>query len=448
MSKVRARPETGTLYLDFFYRGVRCREQTALPDTAQNRRRVQSLLHRVQKDIAQGMFDYATVFPGSPRAKRFAAPSTGSAPAPLVAFSSEGHSLRVTTPLFADFAEQWFLEMSPQWRRLHRACVRAVLDKNLLPTFGSRLVGEITKADVLAFRAQVAQLPGRKGTLGHARINKIMCFLRQILNEAADRFDLPPAYRGVKPLKQKKADVRPFSLDEVNRILTAVRPDYRNYLITRFFTGMRTGEINGLQWKSIDLERNLILVRETLVAGEVEEDAKNRSSLRDIPMQPMVREAIDAQLEQRDPEVPWVFSTRAGGPIDGHNFTNRVWYPLLRYLGLDKRRPYQTRHTAATLMLAAGENPEWIARTLGHANTDMLFRVYSRYVPNLTRQDGRAFAGLLHSRLATEKDAAPALATASALDAMSPDELKAALARLLKKKSLTTRRSAVTTQPE
>ncbi|HET9047729.1 MAG TPA: DUF3596 domain-containing protein [Chiayiivirga sp.] len=54
MSKVRARPETRTLYLDFFFQGVRCREQTALPDTAENRRRVQMLLNRIEKEIKQG----------------------------------------------------------------------------------------------------------------------------------------------------------------------------------------------------------------------------------------------------------------------------------------------------------------------------------------------------------------------------------------------------------
>ena len=48
------------------------------------------------------------------------------------------------------------------------------------------------------------------------------------------------------------------------------------------------------------------------------------------------------------------------------------------------------RHTAATLWLASGEAPEWIARQLGHTTTEMLFRVYSRYVPNLTRNDGSA----------------------------------------------------------
>jgi integrase len=55
------------------------------------------------------------------------------------------------------------------------------------------------------------------------------------------------------------------------------------------------------------------------------------------------------------------------------------------------------RHTAATLWLAAGESPEWIARQLGHTSTQMLFKVYSRYVPNLTRQDGSAIDRLLVS---------------------------------------------------
>lgn len=82
--------------------------------------------------------------------------------------------------------------------------------------------------------------------------------------------------------------------------------------------------------------------------------------------------------------------------------TKRVWYPLLSYLGLTKRRPYQTRHTAATLLLASGENPEWVARLLGHSSTEMLFNVYSRYIPNATRQDGSAFDRLIQQQTSSE----------------------------------------------
>jgi integrase len=69
------------------------------------------------------------------------------------------------------------------------------------------------------------------------------------------------------------------------------------------------------------------------------------------------------------------------------------------------------RHTAATLWLASGEAPEWIARQLGHSSTEMLFRVYSRYVPNLTRRDGSAIERLLATRFASgsaSNESAPA----------------------------------------
>lgn len=441
MVNVRARQDTGQLFLDFRYRGVRCREQTALADTPENRKRVEALAKRIQKEMQSGSFDYAAHFPSSPRADQFARPADASAAPALQEAVSVALAPTRDTPTFAEFANLWYLEMSPQWRALHRQGVREVLDKNLLPMFGARLVHTITKADVLAFRADLAKQPGRKGaTLGASRINKVMCFLRQILNEAADRFEFTPAFRSIKPLKQKRTDVQPFTLEEVQKILVTVRPDFRDYLTVRFFTGLRTGEINGLKWKNIDLERNLILVRETVVNGQETDGVKTDTSIRDIAMLPMVRAAIENRFKDRRLDCPWVFATSEGNPIDAHNFSNRVWYPLLRYLELEPRRPYQTRHTAATLMLAAGENPEWIAQVMGHSTTAMLFKVYSRFVPNLTRQDGQAFAGLVHSRLAgaTTKPAStppapPSDSEASALAALrdlSPDQLNALLSRL------------------
>lgn len=441
MVNVRARQDTGQLFLDFRYRGVRCREQTALADTPENRRRVEALAKRIQKEMQSGSFDYATHFPSSPRADQFTRPADASSALALQEAVSAALAPTRDTPTFTEFAELWFLEMSPQWSVLHRQGVRDVLDKNLLPTFGSRSVHTVTKADVLAFRAELAKQPGRKGaTLGASRINKVMCFLRQILNEAADRFEFIPAFRSIKPLKQKRTDVQPFTLEEVQKILDTVRPDFRDYLTVRFFTGLRTGEVNGLKWKHVDLDRNLILVRETVVNGQETDGVKTDTSIRDIAMLPMVRTAIENRLKDRRPDCPWVFATSEANPIDAHNFSNRVWYPLLRYLELEPRRPYQTRHTAATLMLAAGENPEWIAQVMGHSTTAMLFKVYSRFVPNLTRQDGQAFAGLVHSRLtgtaatpASMTPSAPSDSEASALAALrdlSPDQLNALLSRL------------------
>lgn len=59
------RPETGNLYLDFFVRGERFREQTALPDTPGNRRAVEALAKRMTRAIATGTFEYRAFFPDS-----------------------------------------------------------------------------------------------------------------------------------------------------------------------------------------------------------------------------------------------------------------------------------------------------------------------------------------------------------------------------------------------
>ena len=70
MAKVRARPETGKLYFDFFYRGARCREQTDLPDTPANRKRVEAVMRRIETEMQQGTFDYARYFPNSKLPRR------------------------------------------------------------------------------------------------------------------------------------------------------------------------------------------------------------------------------------------------------------------------------------------------------------------------------------------------------------------------------------------
>ena len=145
------------------------------------------------------------------------------------------------------------------------------------------------------------------------------------------------------------------------------------------------------------------------VLGE-DDETKTEGSMRDIQMSQPVFDALKRQYEATGKLSAYVFCNRGGLPVDNKNFSDRVWYPLLRHLGLTKRRPYQMRHTAATLWLASGEAPEWIARQLGHTNTQMLFSVYSRFVPNMTRQDGSAIDRLLATRFASG-DAPPAQAS-------------------------------------
>jgi len=401
MGNIRARKENGKLLLDFHFHGVRFREQTALPDNQQNRKKVQALLDRVEARIKLGEFKYADFFPGSKNIQKFLEIDPNQADENRTQ-NVRGQRTSVATktaakaPLFETFARQWQTEKKIEWRASHARNIESVLSSSLIKFFGKRSLSSITKAEILEFRSALATKSGRGGKeqISPKTINTHMSLLKVILEEASDRYSFENPYKNIKPLKLQRTHVEPFSLIDVNRIIESVRADYRNYYTVRFYSGMRTGEIDGLRWEFVDFKRGIICIRETLVQGKTEY-TKTDGSQREIPMLGPVKEALEAQHQATGKLSPFVFCNTEGKPLDHNNITKRVWYPLLRHLGLKIRRPYQTRHTAATLLLASGENPEWVARFLGHASTEMLFKVYSRYIPNLTRQDGSAFEQML-----------------------------------------------------
>lgn len=377
---------SGHLQLDFRYRGVRCREQTKLTDTDRNRRRLTKLLQKIDAEITLGTFDYGRYFPNSPRAANF-----------------RNHDQRLLelqsrTPCFDMFAESWLDENQIRWRSSYYSTISGTVDKYLVPRFGDQHLESITRAEILEFRAELRKRRIKNGrTLSADRVNHIISPLRMMLDEAALRYDFISPMQGIKGLPVGRTDVEPFTLDEVNTIIATVRPDFRNYYTTRFFTGMRTGEIDGLQWHYVDFDRREILIRQALVNAELG-PVKTDGSQREILMSQPVLKALKDQYDVSG-DREFVFCNQAGNPHCHRNVTKRVWYPILRHLGLRKRRPYQSRHTAATLWLASGENPEWVARQLGHTTTEMLFRRYSRFIPNLTRTDGSAFQRLLDKSL-------------------------------------------------
>ena len=419
MGSIRTLAGSGALFLDFRHLGKRCREYTALLDTPANRKRVEKVLATIEAEIAAGTFVYESYFPNS-AAARSPAVATAASVQPTASTVS-GADSTPDTPTFRTFADQWMRDHEVEWRRSHIKVLRSTIDGHLLPHFADKQVGRISKADVLAFRTKLAALPGRGGKpgLSNKRINGILAPLRQMLNEAAEVHGFPSPVATYKPLRIRKTDVEPFTLDEVQLILKTVRADYKDYFAVRFLTGMRTGEAHGLKWQYVDFANRLILIRETFVLGE-DEYTKTDSSQRDIRMNQVVFEALQRQHLATGKVSEYVFCNREGKPIDNKNFTDRVWSPLLRHLGLKPRRAYQTRHTAATLWLASGEAPEWIARQLGHSSTEMLFRVYSRFVPNLTRQDGSAMDRLLASRFASGQGAAAPRPADAAEDAALP----------------------------
>ncbi len=383
MASIRSR--RGKLFVDFRYMNMRCRETTNLTDTPANRKKLAKIIEKMEAEIILGIFDYAAYFPKSERAQE------------MTALADRAEACISRNPTFKEFSETFFEERKIEWRPSYRQKIQIILEKYLLPEFGGKAVHAIKKSDLLTFRSSLAKVRyGKDGqsSLSVARINQIMILLRMILEEASDRHEFEMPYKNIKNLKQARPDVNPFTLAEVWLILKHVRADYRPYYTIRFFTGMRTSEIDGLKWDCINFDRREISIRGALVNGEMG-PTKTLGSQRDIAISQLVYDALLKQKVRTYGKSEFVFCNSQGNPMEYRNVNRRVWKPTLALLGLKHRRAYQTRHTAATLWLAAGENPEWIARQMGHSSTEMLFRVYSRYVPDITRQDGSAMDNLL-----------------------------------------------------
>ncbi len=146
--------------------------------------------------------------------------------------------------------------------------------------------------------------------------------------------------------------------------------------------------IIALKWSAI--RNGYIDIELSRVRNEEKRDLKTVSSERSIKMRPSLQQILDQQREMtKEFNSEYVFVNLGGRPILQDKL-RELWSRAMKKSGLIYRRMYETRHTFASWALEAGESPQWVADTMGHANNAMVFKVYAKYIPNLTRQDGSA----------------------------------------------------------
>lgn len=296
----------------------------------------------------------------------------------------------MSTPTFKDACRLWWRENSIAWKDSYRQLNEKRVKTKLLPQFGDQPVNSITRSDILQYRATLA-----KEGLANGTINSVMSLLTQILNDAARRYHFVSPCQDINRLATKRVNIDPFTLSEVKEILLAAPYPYQQYYTVKFFTGMRSAEINALLKKDMDMERKQILIRRASVDGR-HTSVKTKASDRVIPMNDIVFKAIRDQLNNF-PDSDFLFVNRKGKQLDRHNVSRTIWKPLLKSVGLEHRNEYQTRHTCASLMLSSGESPLFVAEILGHQRLETLYEHYSRYIPNIHGCDGEKFEQLIQS---------------------------------------------------
>jgi len=391
-TRVHVRERRGTLLFDFIYQGVRCRESTGLRDNPDNRKRCALEAQRIESEIALGEFDYLRRFPHGNQRHHFTTKPTGD-------ISFQEFALNV-----------WLPHMQTKLSESTAKEYERILHARVFPQVGAVSLKNIQPEHLDRLTNHLKGLKGIEGKLSPRRTNIILLRVRQVLDLAFEReyIDKNP-HHWISLQEERRPRVDPFSIEERQTFLAHLpEPEHgmrkacplfwTHYFTVAFDTGMRPSEQMALRWlpdaeqpeKSsyVDFTHKKIFIGQGWVRGK-ETDLKTSGSYREIDMLPTVERVLRAQREGIN--GVWVFPNADGGRLNLDNLRHRVWYPTLQRAGLRPRDLYQCRHTFASLMLQAGEDPAWVARMMGHTTTKMLYERYHRFIQHRSRRDGELY---------------------------------------------------------
>ena len=251
-------------------------------------------------------------------------------------------------------------------------------------------------------RGAVQELIAERAASGLARntLKGMIATLKALCNHAIDQQVLttnPAARLGrfTRGRSEKEArTIDAYSATELGRLLeTADRyyPDEADLVTTKACSGLRCGELFGLQYPDIDYQEGFLEVRRTVDRRKkgvhITSPKSSRQRRVAIPTdlaQRLARRrdlaAAQAALEGHEPPL-WVFPNRAGKPKDARNFGKHTWYPLLQMAGLRQLPPHALRHTYASLLIQRGVSLAFVQKQLGHASIQTTVDVYGHLVP-------------------------------------------------------------------
>ncbi|WP_226998695.1 Arm DNA-binding domain-containing protein [Tardibacter chloracetimidivorans] len=354
----RGRPGTGVeplkscIRVGFTYQGKRCRETLALQPTPANIKATERLMAKVQREIELGVFDYARTFP-----------SSGSA----------------VTNGFSTYADGWLAGLTVE--KSTRSDYEGALRNVWKPAFGERDITSIKHSEIKKAVADLAERVTAKS------VNNQLIPLRQIFATAVDDeiMERSPVLN-IKNLKVQKPVPDPFEREEMEAIVAFIADRYDEHILNwyefAFGTGLRPSEQIAVRWGDVDWRRKTIRVERARVRAVLK--GTKTSSIRDVDL-------TDRMIAVLKRQKAHSFMKGMDAPIFLNPVTGNAWpdvqdqrklyfHPALRALGIRSRDAYQTRHTYATLALMGGVNPAYIARQMGHTNTAMLFKHYSKWI--------------------------------------------------------------------
>lgn len=357
-------PRDNSIRVNFTWQEARCRETlkvngVPILPTPPNIAYATRLMVQVNQRIATNTFVYGDFFPDSPRAAKpadkEAAPTLAAAGATWL--QSKGRLAAATRSQYENDLTFWY----------------GILGRDTIIT-------ELKHSDVAA-KIGAHPWPSNK------RHNNALIPLRGMF--ALHGRDLPEMVNptvGVENAQVQKNPPDPFELDEAEAIIERMFKDFPPqlglYFEEAFFTGLRPEEEIALMWDDCDWRRQYARIQrsktfkgtigpiKTYQVRDLELNFRALGALQRMKEFTLLKPA-GYVFEHPDLCQPW---------HDERAQRDTFWKPVLKRLGIRYRRPYNTRHTYATMCLMAGAAPAWVARQLGHKNSKMLHEVYAKWI--------------------------------------------------------------------
>lgn len=337
----------------------------------------------------------------------------------------EGKSLK-----FSEFTEIWkrdygSKELAPSTYK--RYC--RMLETRLLPYFGHFYVNKIKPTDIMQFYdllSKDTQLVRKKDNDGNKTLKPLSGktilehhrLLRAMLHKAVywQVIVSNPAER-VQPPKAKKPKRKYYDDDQCKILLENLEQldeeqiKYKTAIILTVFTGVRLGELMGLEWNDIDFRNGIVSINRSSQyladTGVFTKVPKTESSIREVAIPDFVISLLEEYKLWYEEQKSlygelWIDSNRLFVQADGkpmHPSTISKWFvKFIEQIGLPVINFHGLRHTNATLLIAQNIDVAVVAARLGHAQITTTFNFYVQPIIAHNKKAGFALENLLLSK--------------------------------------------------
>ena len=334
----------------------------------------------------------------------------------------DGKSLK-----FSEFTEIWkrdygSKELAPSTYK--RYC--RMLETRLLPYFGHFYINKIKPTDIMKFYdllekdTQLVRKKGNNGSkikkplsgktiLEHHRLLRAMLhkavYWQLIVANPAERVQ-PPKAR--KPKRRSYDDEQTKILLENLELLPSEDTKYKVAIILTVFTGVRLGELMGLEWQDVDFKNGIISINRSSQyladRGVFTKVPKTESSIREIAIPEFIISLLEEYKLWYEEQKSiygelWMNSDRLFVQADGkpmHPSTISKWFvKYVGQIGLPVINFHGLRHTNASLLVAQNIDIAVISARLGHAQISTTLDFYVHPLLSHNRKAGYALENLL-----------------------------------------------------